>query len=97
MLIAKLACCLIEENPLQTQKRPDHVFADFLCFSLRCSPDLTVDVETYVAPADNLLDKWKADELFSNQQGEDLMGEESLDTLIEEAGDLMKTALSSSR
>jgi len=37
----------------------DHVFADSLCLSLGCSPDLTVNVETCVAPAENLLDKMK--------------------------------------
>jgi len=89
-----LAPCLIEEQPLQRQKRADHVFSDSLCLSLGCSPDLTVDVETCVAPAEYLLDKGKADKLFPEKQREDLMGEESLDTLIMEAGNLMKKNLS---
>jgi hypothetical protein len=38
-----------------------------------------VDVETCVAPAENFLHQRKADELFPEQQGEDLMGEDFLD------------------
>jgi hypothetical protein len=53
ILIANLACFLIEEKPLQRQKRPDHVFADSLCFSLGLSLDLAVDIETCMAPAEN--------------------------------------------
>jgi len=34
-----------------------------------------------VAPAENFLDKGKADELFPEQQGENLMGEAFLDDL----------------
>jgi len=92
-MITNLPLCLIEEQPLQAQQGADHVFADSLCFSLGCSPDLTVDVESCVAPAENLLHKGMADELLLKQQGEDVMGEESLDTLITEAGNLMKRAL----
>ena len=64
MLITNLPLCLIEEQPLQRQKRPDHVFADSLGFFLGLSPDLAVNVETCVAPAEDLLHKGKADELF---------------------------------
>jgi hypothetical protein len=35
-----------------------------------------------VVPAENLLDQGKADELFPQQQGEDLMAEELLDEPI---------------
>ena len=51
MLIANPTCCLIEENPLQTQQRPDHVFADSLCLFLGLRPDLAVDVEACMAPS----------------------------------------------
>jgi hypothetical protein len=62
-----------QSGPLQRQKRPDHVFADSLCLALGLSPDLAVDVETCVAPAEDLLHQGKADELFPEQQGEDLV------------------------
>lgn len=52
----------------------DHVFADSLCLSLECSPDLAVDIETSVVPVEDLLDKRKADQLFLEKQGEDLLG-----------------------
>ncbi|MDH5707215.1 MAG: hypothetical protein OEZ45_14485 [Candidatus Aminicenantes bacterium] len=66
--------CLIKEEPLQRKQRPDHVFADSLCLFLGLSSDLAVYVESCVAPGEDFLDKGKADELFPNQQGEDLMG-----------------------
>jgi len=55
--------------------KSNHVFADSLCLSLGLRPDLAVDVETCMAPKENLLHQGKADELFPEQQGEDLMGE----------------------
>jgi len=90
VLIANLAPCFIEEQPLQTQQRPDHVLADSLCLSLGCRPDLTVDVETCVAPAENLLDKGKADELFPDKQREDLVGEDLLDKRVMETTDTVE-------
>jgi len=75
ILIANLPPCLIEEEPLQRQKGSYHVFADSLCFSFGCSPDLTVDIGTCVAPAENLLDKSKPGEFFPEKQGEDIVGE----------------------
>jgi len=71
-LIANLARCLIEKEPLQRQQRSDHVFADSLCLSLGLRSDLAVDVETCMAPKENLLHQGKAGELFPEQQGEDL-------------------------
>ena len=82
--------CLIEEQPLQAQKGADHVFADSLCLSLGCSPDLTVGVETCVVPAENFLHKRKADEFFPKQQGEDLMGKDFLDNLVMETTDTVE-------
>jgi hypothetical protein len=93
ILIANLARCLIEEKPLQAQQRPNHVFADSLCLSLGCSPDLTVDVETCVAPAEDFLDKGKADKLFPKQQGKDLVGEDFLDNLVMETTETMESAI----
>lgn len=82
MLITNPACCLVEEQPLQRQKRPDQVFADSLCLALGLSSDLAVDVETCMAPAENLLYEGKSDELFPEKQGEDLAGEDFLDDLV---------------
>jgi len=50
ILIANLPYFFIKEEPLQAQKRPNHVFADSLCLSFGLSPDLAVDVETCVVP-----------------------------------------------
>jgi len=44
-------------------------------------------------PAEDLLDKGKADELFPQQQGEDLMGKDLLDELVMEAGDRVKDVI----
>ncbi len=52
-----------------------------------------MNVETCVAPAENLLDKGKSDELFPKQKREDLSGEESLDEVIMEAGDTVESAI----
>jgi len=93
MLIANPACCLIEEKPLQRQKGPDHVFADRLCLALSLRPDLAVDVETCMAPAEDLLHQGKPDELFPQQHGEDLAGEDFLDDIVMEAGDMVKGAI----
>jgi len=93
MLIANSACCLIEEKPLQRQKRPDHVLADSLCLALGLSPDLTVDIETCVAPTEDLLHQGKPDELFPQQQGEDLVAEDFLNELVMEVGDMVKSTI----
>ncbi len=84
VLIANLVPCIIEEQPLQAQQGPDHVFADSLCLFLGLSPDLTVDIETCVVPGEDLLDQRKADELFPKQQRKDLMGEKIADGAIME-------------
>jgi hypothetical protein len=73
--------------------RPDHVFADSLCLSPGLGPDLDVDIETCVAPAEDLLDKGKADELFPKQKGEDLMGEKIAEGAIMEGGDTMESTV----
>jgi tetratricopeptide (TPR) repeat protein len=49
-----------------------------------------VDIETCVAPAENLLQQGKTDELFPKQEGEDLMGEDFLDELVMETTDMVK-------
>ena len=46
-----------------------------------------------MAPGEDFLDKRKADELFPNQQGEDLMGKDLADALIMEAGDMVEGAI----
>jgi hypothetical protein len=93
MLMADLACCLIEEKPLQGQKRPDHVFAGSLCLALSLRPDLAVDIETSMAPVEDLLHQRKSDEFFPQKQGEDLMGEDFLKCLIMETGDMVKNTI----
>jgi hypothetical protein len=93
VLITDLARCLIEEKPFQAQQRPDHVFADSLCLSFRCSPDLAVDVETCVAPAEDLLHQGKPDELFPKQQGEDLMSEDFLNDLVMKTANAMESTI----
>ncbi len=93
ILIADLSLCLIKKQPLQTQQRPDHVFTDSLCLALGCSFDFTVGVETCVVPAEDLLNKGKADQLFSEQQGEDLVGEDFLDGLVMETTDMVKSTI----
>jgi len=85
VLIANLAPCIIEEQPLQAQQGPDHVFANPLCLALGLRSDLAMDVETCVAPGEDLLDQRKADELFPKQQRKDLMGEKIADGAIMEA------------
>ena len=57
------------------------------------SSDLAVDVETSVAPAEDLLDKGKADELFPDKQREDLVGEDLLDNLVMETTDTVKSTI----
>lgn len=93
MLIANLPLCLIKEEPLQKQQEADRVVADSLCLFLGLSPDLAMDVETCMMPAEDLLHQNKPDELFPNQQGEDLMGEKFLDNLVMEAGDMVESAI----
>ncbi len=61
--------CLIEEKPLQTQKRSDHVFADTFCFALGLSRNLAIHIETCVAPVEDLLHQRKGYELFPEKQG----------------------------
>ncbi len=67
--------------------------ADSLCLAFGLSPDLTVDVEACVTPAEDLLDKGKADELFPQQQGKDLMGEDLLECLLMETTDTVKSTI----
>ena len=93
MLITDPTRCLIEEEPLQAQQRPDHVFANSLSLALGLCPDLAVDIETRVAPAKDFLDKRKADELFPEKQGKNLMGEDFLDGLVMEATDAVKITI----
>ena len=61
--------------------------------SFGLSPDLAVDVETCVAPAEDLLHQGKADELFPEKQREDLVGEDFLDNLVMETTDTMESAI----
>jgi len=49
-----------------------------------------VDVETRMTPAEDLLHQGKADELFPEQQGEDLVSEDFLDDLVMEARDMVE-------
>ncbi len=46
-----------------------------------------------MAPAEDFLDKGKADKLFSKQQGKDLVGEDFLDNLIMETTETMESAI----
>jgi putative transposase len=46
-----------------------------------------------VAPVEDLLHQGQPDELFPQQQGEDLMGEDFLDGLVVEAGDMVKNTI----
>jgi len=73
----------------------DHVFADSLCLSFGLSPDLAVDVEPCMAPAEDLPHQGKPDELFPQQRREDLMGEDFLDNLVMETADTMESAIRS--
>jgi hypothetical protein len=57
------------------------------------SPDLAVDIETCVAPAEDLLDGGKADELFLKLQGKDLMDEDLLDGLVMETIDSVENLI----
>jgi len=71
----------------------DYVFADSFCLGLGLGPDLAVDIETRVAPVEDLLHQGKADELFPEKQGEDLVGEDFLDNLVMEARDMVKNCV----
>jgi len=93
ILIANLPLSLIEEEPLQTQQRADHVFTDSFCLSFFLRPDLAMNIETCVAPAEDLLDKGKADELSPEKQREDLVGEYFLDNLVMETTDTMESTI----
>jgi hypothetical protein len=55
-----------------------------------------VDVETRMAPVEDLLHQGKTYELFPKHQGEDLVGEESLDELVVETTDTVKSAIRAS-
>jgi hypothetical protein len=52
-----------------------------------------VNVETCVVPVEDFLHQGKADELFLQQQREDLVGEDFLDDLIVETRDAVKSAI----
>jgi hypothetical protein len=52
-----------------------------------------VDVETCVAPVEDLLDQGKADELFPQQQREDFVGEDFLDNLVTETTGMVKSTI----
>jgi hypothetical protein len=52
-----------------------------------------VDIEACVAPVEDFLDQGKADELFPQQQREDLVGEDSLDNLVTETTDMVKSTI----
>jgi len=93
ILITGLTPCLIEDKPLQTHQRPDHVFTDSFCLAYDLSPDLAVDVETSVAPVEDIPQQGKPDKFFPQQQGEDLVGKNLLDGLVREAGAMMKNTI----
>jgi hypothetical protein len=93
VLIPDLPFCLIEEKPLQAQQRPDHVFSDSLCLALGLSPDFAVDVETCMAPVEDLSHQRKPDEHFPQKQREDHMGEDLLDNLVVETTDMVKNTV----
>jgi hypothetical protein len=84
ILIANPPLCLIEEKPLQTQNRPDHVHADSFCFPLGLRIDLTVDVESGVASGEDFLHKLATDEFSTEKQRKDPPGEQFLDKAITE-------------
>jgi len=73
--------------------RPDHVLADSLCIAFALCPDFAVDVEACMAPVEDLLHQRKADELFPQEHGEDLMGEDFLDDLVMETTDMVKSTI----
>ena len=52
-----------------------------------------MDVETCVAPAEDLLHQGRPDELFPQQQGEDLMGEDFLDDIVRKTTDMVKITI----
>jgi len=54
---------------------------------------LAVNIEACVAPAEDLLHKGKADELFPEKQREDLMGKDFLDSLVMETTDTMESTI----
>ena len=76
MPIADLACAFIQGEPLQGQKRPDHVFAHPLGFSLCLGPDPAVDVESGMLPGENPLGPFGAEKLLADKIRENLVGEE---------------------
>jgi len=95
MPIGNFACSLIKGEVSEGEKGPDHVFSDSFCLSFGLSSDLAVDVETCVAPVEDFLDQGKADELFPEQQREDLVGEDLLDNLVMETTYPVKGAIRS--
>ena len=64
VLVVHPAFHLIKGETLQGKKRPDHVLADSFRLFLRSDPELAVDMETPMVPAEDFLYELEADELF---------------------------------
>jgi len=76
MPIADLTLFLREREPLQGQKRPDHVLSHPLGLGLCLGPDPAVNIEPRVPPGENALRPFRAQELLVDQKPKNLPSEE---------------------
>jgi hypothetical protein len=76
--VAGFTFSFIEGEAFQGKERTNHVFSHALGLFFGLDFDLAVDREAHVVPAEDLLDKRKADQPFLEKQGEDLLGEDLL-------------------
>jgi hypothetical protein len=90
--VANLTVFLREREPLQGQKRPDHVFAHPLGLSFCPGPDPAVDIETRVPPGEKAFRPFGAQKLLVDQKSKNLPSEDLSQPRVVDPGDLMEEA-----
>ena len=70
-VVADLPLTVQEQEPLQGQHRPDHIFSDPLGLGPGLHPDPAVNIETRMAPGEDPSGPFGAEEPFADQKPED--------------------------
>jgi hypothetical protein len=90
--IADLALGPQKGQPLQRQKRRDHVFPDPFGLRLGLRPHAAMDRESRMPPGEQSLRPLRAEEFLADEKSQDLVGEKSGKTAVIERSNLIEDA-----
>lgn len=90
--VADLDCVFVEAEPLQGQRRTEHVISHPLGLGLCFSPDPAMDIESRMAQGEKVFGPFRAQELFIDKIAKDLAGKKLSQPRIINREDLMEGA-----